>query len=502
MTHTDQSFVEVATAAGTVRGRWDAESARFLGIPYAQAPIGPLRFAAPVPHAGWGGVRDALAFGPTPQRGALAEVTLIPEPSYPGEETLNLNVFTPRPRGEAAALPVLVYIHGGGYVSGSPASPWYNGAAFNRDGIVVVTVSYRLGFDGFGWIEDAPHNRGVLDWLLALEWVQQNIAAFGGDPARVTVSGQSAGGAAVMALLATPRAQGLFAQGYAISGPIADVALERAEEFGRAMATELGVEPTRAGFSSLSEEQILAVQGRLANVGAQPDADAHADPLAALAGMVALTKGLPLAPVVDGELIPHPIREAVQTGIGSDKPLLMGATDDEFSMMLASAGDSLEAVPPAVVLSALGLDDATCAAYLAAGEPGRRTADVVGRYITDAMFRGAQLQIAEMRGAAPTWLYRFSWRSPVFGSAMHCLDMPFIFDCLDLDRVSAVAGENPPQALADDVHGAAAHFVRDGDPGWPRFDETDGWTRVFDTPSTTVRHGYASVQPLLPTLVG
>ena len=158
-----------------------------------------------------GGVRDALRYGPTPQRKALAEITTIPEPSIPGQDILNLNVFTPRPRagnGSEELLPVLVYIHGGGYVAGSPASPWYDGVAFNRDGIVTVTVSYRLGFDGFGWLPDAPSNRGILDCLLALEWVRDNISQFGGDPARVTIAGQSAGGGAVMTLLTMPRAQG------------------------------------------------------------------------------------------------------------------------------------------------------------------------------------------------------------------------------------------------------------------------------------------------------
>ena len=135
-----ETLVEVDTIAGRVRGHWRADpagpSAAFLGIPFAEAPIGDLRFAAPVPHAPWEGVRDATAFGATPQRGDPG-VTLIPEPSVPGESTLNVNVFTPAPATDAA-LPVLVYIHGGGYFAGSPASPWYDGAAFNRDGVVTV----------------------------------------------------------------------------------------------------------------------------------------------------------------------------------------------------------------------------------------------------------------------------------------------------------------------------------------------------------------------------
>ncbi len=164
-------------------------------------------------------------------------------------------MFTPSPaRAEqGTGLPVLVWIHGGGYFAGSPASVWYDGRNFNRDDVVTVSISYRLGFDGFGWIEDAPSNRGVRDWLLALEWVQQNIAVFGGDPSRVTIAGQSAGGGAVLTLLGMEKAQHLFHGVYSISGALADVAATRAETFGRGLATAGGVEPTVAGFSSLSE---------------------------------------------------------------------------------------------------------------------------------------------------------------------------------------------------------------------------------------------------------
>jgi para-nitrobenzyl esterase len=218
---TTGEHVVVETNAGAVRGFWRTDSAAFLGIPFAEPPYGDLRFLAPVHAKSWSGVRDALRYGPTPQRKALAEITTIPEPSIPGEDILNLNVFTPRPHaatGSEVPLPVLVYLHGGAYVAGSPASPWYDGAAFNRDGVVTVTVSYRLGFDGFGWLPDAPPNRGILDWLLALEWVRSNISQFGGDPARVTIAGQSAGGGAVMTLLAMPRARGLFRAAASISG--------------------------------------------------------------------------------------------------------------------------------------------------------------------------------------------------------------------------------------------------------------------------------------------
>ena len=261
---TTGEHVVVETNAGAVRGFWRPNSAAFLGIPFAEPPCGDLRFLAPVQVKSWSGVRDALRYGPTPQRKALAEITTIPEPSIPGEDILNLNVFTPRPRaatGSEAPLPVLVYIHGGGYVAGSPASPWYDGAAFNRDGVVTVTVSYRLGFDGFGWLPDAPPNRGILDWLLALEWVRDNISQFGGDPARVTIAGQSAGGGAVMTLLTMPRARGLFAAAASISGVPSDIPLERAKQTTARLAERLGVAPDRSGFVRVSEADLLAGTG-------------------------------------------------------------------------------------------------------------------------------------------------------------------------------------------------------------------------------------------------
>ena len=486
---------EVRTSAGTVRGRWrpttggrgNPRSAAFLGIPFAEAPVGGLRFAAPVPKAPWEGVLDAIAFGATAQRGDPG-VTLIPEPSIEGDATLNVNVFTPSPEraSKDAGLPVLVWIHGGGYFAGSPASPWYDGRNFNRDGVVTVSISYRLGFDGFGWIEDAPSNRGVRDWLLALEWVQQNIAAFGDDPSRVTIAGQSAGGGAVMTLLGMECAQRLFSGVYAISGALADVPAERAEEFGRALAETAGVAPTRAGWSSLSEERVLELQKQATAL----------DP-SALEKFI--DEGLPLGPAVDGELILCPTQQSFRDGIGADKPLVLGATDDEFSMAMTDAAKMLRWVPKGLLLGKLGVKKQARRAYLAANADvvAAGKARLAGRVLTDRMFRTAIVRIAQDRGAAPTWVYRFAWPSGHFGFAEHCLDVPFFFDCLDGPAMEPLAGPNPPQALADEVHAAAAAFVLDGDPGWPAHDAKSRTARVFDVPSRDVPDAYTSVGALL-----
>ncbi|MFB9307822.1 para-nitrobenzyl esterase [Agromyces hippuratus] len=484
------TFVEVDTTAGRVRGAWRGEpgeasaSAAFLGIPFAEAPVGELRFAAPVPKAPWEGVRDALEFGATAQRGDPG-VTLIPEPSVPGESTLNVNVFTPAPATDAA-LPVLVWIHGGGFFAGSPASLWYDGGRFNRDGVVTVTISYRLGFDGFGWISDAPSNRGVRDWLLALQWVQENIASFGGDPSRVTIAGQSAGGGAVLTLLGMESAQHLFHGVYAISGALADVTPERGEKFGRELAAAGGVEPTVAGFSSLSEERILELQKKATELG--PDS---------LQSMI--DEGLGLGPAIDGELLTRSTKDSLAAGVGADKPLVIGATDDEFTMAFAEAEKKLRWIPKSLMLKKLGMPKPKLKPYLAANaEVARKgTARIAGRFLTDQMFRTALVKIVALRGDAPTWVYRFSWPSGTFGFAEHCLDVPFFFDCLDSIAMEPLAGPNPPQQLADQVHGGAVAFVSTGDPGWPRYTEPGRETRVFDTPSTMVSDGYASVRPLL-----
>ena len=497
---------EVTTTAGRVRGVWREGSAAFLGIPFAEPPIGTRRFAAPQPKEAWSGVLDATAHGPTPQRRALSEVTLIPEPSVPGDATLNVNVFTPVPgRPTGAGLPVLVWIHGGGFVAGSPASPWYDGRAFNRDGVVTVTVSYRLGFDGFGWIDGAPPNRGVLDWLLALRWVQDNVAAFGGDPTRVTIAGQSAGGAAVLTLLGMPAAQGLFAAAWSLSGLVPGFPAHRAQGYAARLAAAAGVTPDREGFASVGEAELLAHQLALDDTGEGGGHEAGAEaalgssvlPDAALAPAHDLvTEGLSLGPVIDGDLLPAPTLDAYRAGVGARVPLVLGATDDEFALLVHGVREPLDALPARSALAALGLAPPALDRYLAArGEAS--TSDLVGRYVTDRLFRTATLEVLAARAAAPSWLYRFAWRSPVFGDAVHCLDVPFWFDCLDLDRVGALAGPRPPQALADELHRAAVEFVVRGEPGWPRWSEPARLTRVFDTPSSVEGDGYSDVRALV-----
>ncbi|MFI8962933.1 carboxylesterase/lipase family protein [Streptomyces sp. NPDC053493] len=457
----------MTTTRGPVRGERRADgSCRFLGIPYAKPPVGPLRFAAPVPPEPWTEPLDATAYGPTAQRRPFAEVTTIPEPSIPGEGVLNLNVFTPEPDPDAA-LPVLVWIHGGGYVAGSAASPWYDGAAFNRDGVVLVSLGYRLGIEGFLHLADAPDNRGVRDWIAALEWVRDNIARFGGDPAKVTVAGQSAGGGAVQTLLAVPSARGLFRGALSVSGAVTRPdGPEVARAVARLFTSRTGLPATAAALQDLTDDELLDLQDRLGAPG--PDREG-------------LPPMLSLVPFADGELVPEPVLDALTTGVaGAEVPLMLGFTAHEFNMIPAPGPD---APPLPVLLGGLGLTGERAGAF------GTAYADIdparhFGQALTDVTFRAPSLAVADARAdrGRPTWLYQFEWASPVHGQAYHCLDLPFAFDLLGAEGVEAAAGPTPPRSLADALHRSWVAFVTDQDPGadWPPYTSATRTTKIWD----------------------
>jgi para-nitrobenzyl esterase len=453
----------VQTATGKVLGIWRGQSAAFYGIPFAQAPVGELRFAAPVPALPWDGVLDAATPGATPQRRPFGMVTTIPEPSFPGDATLNVNVFTPAPGDASVRLPVLVWIHGGGFFAGSPSSPWYDGVSYNRDGIVTVSLSYRLGFDGFGWIADAPTNRGLRDMIVGLEWVRDNIAAFGGDPSQVTIAGQSAGGSAVMCLLASPLAQPLFARVISHSGGGLTRTIAEAERIGRDMAGRAGVPPTRAGWSTLSEDAILDLQtAYMAPTG---------EPAASAAEWVARTirerkVGLPFVPLTGDDVLPLDLSDALASGIGADKDLMAGTVAHEFTMATMGFTEAWAGTDPVRALTDGGLPADVAAAFVAAHPELPSTALLCGQLGTDFMFRIPTITWADTHGPR-TWTYDFRWASPALGMAFHCLELPFTWDLLGAEGVTEVAGENPPQELADQMHSAWVQFIATGDPGWP-----------------------------------
>ena len=450
----------VRLRAGTVRGAWRGDSAAFLGIPFAESPVGELRFAAPVPTQAWTGTLDATTPGPTPQRRPFAEVTTIPEPSVPGDATLNLNVFTPAP-GRDSGLPVLVWIHGGGFFAGSPASPWYDGASYNRDGVVTVSLSYRLGFDGFGWIDDAPTNRGLRDLIAGLQWVRDNIEAFGGDPSRVTIAGQSAGGSAVLALLASPLAEGLFSQVIAHSAADLSLSITRARVIGRAFAERAGVDPTRAGWSGLDEDAVLDAQSALMAQaeGSAPNAAGFLKGALAVGGVA-----LPFVPLVGDDVLPVGVAEALRNGAGSRVAVLAGTVAHEFTPQPQPIRLAWSDSDPVLALSDAGVPRDAARAYVEAQPELTWTADLCGQVVTDLTFRIPLLAWADSR-PRHTWLYDFRWPAPGLGLSTHCLELPFTWDLLG--EAAAVVGPHPPQELADAMHEAWVRFIIGGDPGWP-----------------------------------
>lgn len=429
-------------SSGSLEGRTVDGVDRFLGIPYAAPPFGDRRFLAPGPVEPWEGVRQADAFGPTaPQRvgsfsGGLPAVI---EPTIPGDDILNLNVWAPADRTEP--LPVLVWIHGGGFFEGSSANPWYEGSAFARRGLVIVSINYRFGAEGFLELEGAPSNRGLLDWIAALRWVRDEVAAFGGDPARVTVMGQSAGGMAVSALLAAPDARGLFVRAVIASG-VSDISAwspESARRVADLVVAELGIPRTRDAAAAIDPAAFV---------------EAHA---AVLAAATARGEGLipPWAPVVDGDSLPGTVFD----GAGLDIPVMFGSTAHEFAWMgYRDTPDDVEA------------------------------RDRAQRMFADEFFRDAIHRFAEARvaaGAAPSYRYEFQWEStaaPYIRSG-HSIDIPFFFGTLDAPYVRDYTGREPSAALSDVVQAAFAGFARDGDPGFPPYAEGRAVMR-FDEPST------------------
>lgn len=475
----------VHAPCGPVAGIERPGSLAFLGIPYAEVPFGANRFRAPVARAAWKDTFDATHYGATPQRRAPFENPAIPEPIVAGDDILNLNVFTPTTDADAK-LPVHVYIHGGGYIAGSHVGSWFDGATYNVDGIVVVTLSYRLGFEGFGWIADAPRNRGMLDMVCALEWVRDNITAFGGDPARVTISGQSAGGGAVLTLLAMPAAQGLF-HGVIAHSPVigASTAAEH-EARGRAFATRAGVQPTVAGWSALTEDEVLDVQF------AQMVEGERIHPMASNIKTTVTALGevtMAWAPALDPDTLPVAPFEAWANGFNRDVHLLIGATADEF--VFPPVGAPAEAVR--AWLDDSGLPEPYVRYALdaiAAGDP-----DPIGRLGTAVMFRRNVLDVAAVRrsGGAQAWMYDFVHASSVSGLSGHCLELPFTWNCLADAHVTTMLGPDQPQGLADAMHGAWVAFVRDGAPGW-----AEGTGRVFG--GTGARQPYEDVEGLVQAL--
>ena len=475
--------VLVTLAQGKLRGSVHDGVVSFKGVPYAPSPFGERRFAPPGAPPSWDGERDATRYGATaPKPPYPAPIdTILPEPVIPGEDCLNLNVWTQAPI--ARGLPVLVWIHGGAFVNGSGAVSGYDGTAFARDGVVCVTINYRLGVDGFALIDGTIANRGLLDQVAALEWVRENIDVFGGDPEHVTVAGESAGAMSVATLIAMPRAQGLFRRAVLQSGAGSHaIRPETARKVTAALAERLAVRPAASRLAEVPIERLVAEQAALSM-------QISTEPLPEKWGEVA-TNAMAFEPVIDGEVLPALPLEAIRAGTGRELDVLIGTNTDEWALFLVPS-QLVELVNDEALAYSLGLlktDPATVRdAYGADLTPG----ELWMAALTDWFFRVPAIRIAEARAerGAETYMYEFAWRSSLFEGrlgACHALDIPFVFDALDNPGTSWIAGaERPPQQIADEMHAAWVAFARDGDPGWSPY-LPERRVRRFSLPGETV----------------
>jgi para-nitrobenzyl esterase len=449
-------YVTVDIAQGTLRGREADGIASFKGVPYAQAPFGANRFREPTAPPAWEGEFDAGDFGPTPPAPGYLPPTdaILPAPVVEGDGCLNLNVWTADLTGSA---PVLVWIHGGAFVNGNGAIATYDGAAFARDGVVFVSINYRLGAEGFARIEGAPDNRGLLDQVAALEWVQANIALFGGDPTTVTIMGESAGAMSVATLMSMPRADGLFTRAILQSGAGHHViSAESAAKVADALSSAAGVPATVDGLATVSPADLVAAQAKVsASVAQEPTKW----------GEVARNT-MAFEPHIDGDVVPERPIDRILRGEGALVDVLIGSNTEEIALFLVPAGVTEHVTDDmvAMTLAGYGADVEKVLAVYREAMPNASAGELLMAVMTDWVFRIPALRIAENQAS---YVYEFSWRSPLFDGklgACHALEIGFAFD--NLDGSAGIAGPNPPQELADEMHRAWVDFVLDGKPGW------------------------------------
>ncbi|HEV7313915.1 carboxylesterase/lipase family protein [Sphingopyxis sp.] len=434
---------QVTVDSGAVTGATVDSIASFKGIPFAAAPVGAGRWSAPAPVEPWRAPRDATTYGPDCMQNPLPGIQPGSRPM--SEDCLTLNVWTPKP-AKGAKLPVMVWIHGGGFVGGSGTLPETDGAALARRDVVVVSFNYRLGRFGF-FAHPAlgkDGNWGLMDQIAALKWVQRNIAAFGGDPAKVTIFGESAGGESVSRLMASPAAKGLFARAIVASGGGRDnwPTLADAQAKGQVFATRAGAADV-AALRALPAETVL---GSVALMSKEEDRYS--------------------GPMTDGTIVPAGAETIFAEGKQSRIPYIIGSNDDELGFIPAPFRAMVNGPVEKSLGAAAGM---VKAAYASEDEANRRLGG-------DAMFAEPALAfgLLQARAGGPAWLYRFGYvaegqRKPDVG-AVHASDVAFQFGNLSADATAA------DRAAAKQLGDYWTNFAKTGDPNgsglpvWSRLD--------------------------------
>jgi para-nitrobenzyl esterase len=492
-------FVIAQTTHGAVAG-FQAEKGLkvFLGIPYAQPPVGKQRFAPPQPMVPWGYVRPAYVFGPScPQ--PLDEF----EPAsllHQDEDCLSLNIWTPAT--DSKRRPVIVYIHGGGFIEGGSGDPLYNGAYLAKRGdIVVASINYRVGAFGFLSLDEfgqefaGSGNLGLQDQIAGLTWIKHNIDRFGGDPDNITIMGESAGSASVMFLMISPMAKGkgLFHKVIAQSG---NINLARTKDEAAAITRrfmELADVKDVEGLRGLSNQRMVDISEKILN-----EEGFNAD--------------LTFAFVKDGVFVPLDPYAEFAKGTAAGIPLLNGTNYNETRYWL-NYYPSVKYVPISVILwlapnyvSMMGDKQDEILRYYRKTRPDPGWGGIAFGLSTDMMFRVPHIRVSDLQSAyAPVWMYRFDWKSQASSDlgACHAIELPFVMGTFDSPTRYQIIGPNPPMDLSDITMQAWIAFARSGNPNhsgmpeWPNYDTTRRATMIFnersmvqDDPNKAVRQLY------------
>ena len=459
--------VHVALDSGRLSGSADGPVMSFKGVPYASPPVGPLRWRPPQPAQAWTGERDAAAFGPKCPQAGQAEGAAPAQ----SEDCLTLNVWAPAHVEHPA--PVMVWLHGGGNRGGASSGRYYDGTSFGRDGVVLVSLNYRLGPLGFfahpaltaEAAGDQPlANYGLMDQIAALQWVRRNIRVFGGDPDNVTVFGESAGGVDVLSLLTAPAARGLFAKAIVESGGLFEhpETLQQSQVTGARIATALGLNGASA----------TAAQLRALPADALVKQEIYGD-----------------GPIIDGRLLRQDVTAAFSRGEVPSIPLIIGYNSNEGSLMEDDPSRSAEL-----------LSEFTAAQLAAAHQAYPEAADDAA--LAHALFRDSHFAFpawwiaGHAPKGAPVYLYRFGYirvrqRGRMTG-ANHGAEIPYVFDSWSQSPGGGVFMTDSERAEASLVHGCWVAFARTGAracppaPAWPRAIAEDPQLMVFATDATTV----------------
>lgn len=485
----------VQTRNGRLEGERRGSHVAYRGIPYAEPPIGERRFRAPEPAESWSGVRLAHRFGPCAPQGG-SDTPYMAAQGEQSEDCLYLNVYTPSHADHAGQgkRPVLFWIHGGGFTLGSASSELYDGGPLcERGDVVVVTINYRLGALGYLYLGahagaefGASSNLGQLDQIAALEWVRDNIEAFGGDPDNVTIFGESAGSMAVCTLLVMPAARGLFQRAIAQSGASLDV-----------MTPDFAARVTSLVLANLGIPEAEA--GRLRDVEASQLVAAQNVPELRKLGRIGYS------PVLDPATLPLHPRDAIATGACAEVPLVIGTNRDEMNLFRMGELRELEKPMDAarvveVIRSALPCPAEDVAALLETYRQSRAQRGLphgnralIGAVQSDQRFRMPSIRFAEAyRARQPrTFMYLFTYESPAMRGALracHALELPFVFGTLTAPFQDRFAGTGPVvTGLSETMMDAWLSFARSGNPSslsagdWVPYDLTRRATMVFDT---------------------